>query len=44
MKGKITIFAGLGLIIFIAIVLSFPALGLAEMKKEYYPSGKLHFE
>jgi antitoxin component YwqK of YwqJK toxin-antitoxin module len=33
------------LIIFLfALVLGAPALGLAEMKKEYYPSGKLHFE
>jgi Uncharacterized protein conserved in bacteria len=27
-----------------SLVLGAPALGLAEMKKEYYPSGKLHFE
>ena len=33
------------LIIFLfALVLGVPALGFAEMKKEYYPSGKLEYE
>jgi len=26
------------------MVLGAPVLGLAELKKEYYPSGKLHYE
>jgi hypothetical protein len=44
MKGKHkTIFAVLGFIIFFAIVLSAPVPGFAEMKKEYYENGKIHY-
>jgi antitoxin component YwqK of YwqJK toxin-antitoxin module len=32
------------IILLVAIVLIAPTLGFAEMLKEYYPSGKLHFE